>query len=139
MSPDYIAPHILRSEYACRCCGRIPFDIDTPGHRELFESFAKIRETIGHSLPINSGFRCVQHNTAVHGEPLSVHLFGLALDIQAKDDAEVDELASVVNLRLPNLRLGVYHRAGTFIHIDTGYHIIPRVCREWHIGARWAE
>jgi uncharacterized protein YcbK (DUF882 family) len=108
--------------------------MNTPAHLELFDSFAKIREIAGRPLTINSGFRCPKHNAEIGGEPLSVHLFGLALDIDGVNLSGAEELASIVNLVIPKLRMGVYK---TFIHVDTGYHIIPRVLKEWHIEARW--
>lgn len=133
----YISGHIMLSEYRCPCCGVVPYDTESIAHRELFEAYETIRTTLNRPLRINSGYRCPKHNADIGGEPLSIHLFGLALDIDAKDVAEVDSLAATVNLISPSLRMGIYKKAATFIHIDAGYRIVPRVMQAWHSGARW--
>jgi hypothetical protein len=133
----YISGHIMLSEYVCPCCGATPYDTESPAHRELFEAYEDIRATLNRPLRITSGFRCPKHNADIGGEPLSIHLFGLALDIDAVDVGEVETLVTAVNLVAPNLRMGVYMKVGTFIHIDTGYRIVPRVLQAWRIGVRW--
>jgi len=133
----YIFGHIMLSEYRCPCCGAIPYDTESLAHQELFEAYETIRSTLNRPLRITSGFRCPKHNADIGGEPLSVHLFGLALDIDAKDIDEIYSLVTTVNLMAPNLRMGVYTKKATFCHLDTGYRIIPRVLRAWHEGARW--
>jgi uncharacterized protein YcbK (DUF882 family) len=133
----YLFGHIMLSEYRCPCCGAIPYDEEGLGQRELFEAYEAIRSTLNRPLRITSGFRCPKHNADIGGEPFSIHLFGLALDIDAKDIGEVESLVAAVNLTAPNLRMGIYTKAETFVHIDTGYRILPRVLRAWHAGARW--
>jgi len=133
----YISGHIMLSEYRCPCCAVIPYDTESPAHRELFQAYEAIRTTLNRPLRITSGFRCPKHNADIGGEPLSVHLFGLALDIDAVDVGEVETLVTAVNLVTPNLRMGVYTKKGTFIHIDTGYRIVPRVLQAWCAGTRW--
>ena len=133
----YISGHIMLSEYRCPCCGAVPYDTESLGHQQLFHAYEDIRAMLNRPLRIASGYRCPKHNADIGGEPLSIHLFGLALDIDAKDIGEVEELVTVVNLVAPNLRMGVYTTRGTFVHVDTGYLIVPRVLRAWHPGARW--
>jgi zinc D-Ala-D-Ala carboxypeptidase len=133
----YVSGHIMLSEYRCPCCGAIPYDTESLAHRELFQAYEDIRSTLKRPLRITSGFRCPKHNADIGGEPLSIHLFGLALDIDAVDIGEVETLVTAVNLVAPNLRMGVGIKTGTFIHVDTGYRIIPRVMQAWHEGARW--
>lgn len=138
MTPaKYISGHIMLSEYRCPCCGAIPYDTESLGHQRLFRAYEDIRATLNRPLRITSGYRCPKHNADIGGEPLSIHLFGLALDIDAKDIGEVESLVTVVNLVAPELRTGIYTKAGTFVHIDAGYRIIPRVMQAWHEGARW--
>lgn len=125
-----IAPYITEQEYACRCCGKIPPFILKKIYQDLFYCFARIREQVG-PLTINSGYRCPKHNTDVGGKEYSIHIFGLALDI-ATD--EPDELFSLIDNLYPDLRIGQYN---TFIHIDNGYDIVPRMKSAWRKGARW--
>ena len=132
----YIYGHIMLSEYQCPCCGAIPYDTESPGHRELFDAYEAIRTTLNRPLRINSGFRCPKHNADIKGKPFSVHLFGLALDIQTRDKDEFDSLIAAVNLMAPDLRMEI-PAVGTWVHFDTGYRIVPRVLQEWHIGARF--
>jgi len=134
-------PYVSTEEYACKHCGRLPHEIrDTyvPYVYEiLFDSFKEIREAWGKPIKINSGYRCPEHNQSIGGELLSVHLFGLALDLDCKDVAEVHELDSLIEEMYPDLRRGTYTKKGSFIHIDIGYHIIPRMSESWIEGVRW--
>jgi uncharacterized protein YcbK (DUF882 family) len=135
------SPHISVEEYRCRCCGCLPpsWNGDEPAeaHKRLFSAFEDIRYEWGKPIIINSGYRCMKHNQAVAGEPCSIHLFGLALDITAIDPAENDVLWQVIIARHPELRLGRYTRKNDFIHMDVGYLIYPIALPEWHTGARW--
>jgi len=139
----YIAPYILRSEYECPCCHRIPYQLERDGivmpYNILFESFELIREKWGKPIKISSGYRCPRYNKKVGGVPLSVHLFGLALDLDLPTIEEVRELDGLIERWLPNLRKGTYEKTGTFIHIDVGYFIYPIVLEEWREGCRWTD
>jgi len=136
--PDIISPYITKAEYACRCCGRLPEDIDTNFlYDELFDTFRFIREEWGKPIPITSGFRCPTHNQAIGGSPLSVHMMGLALDLDCADVREVIDLRSVIEDVASEVRMGVYTNTGSFIHIDVGYLINPSVNPNWKEGVRW--
>ncbi len=137
---ELIAPYIDKSEYACTHCGNLPVDlydsggeINTP-YALFFDSFRAIRELWGKAIPILSGYRCPEHNKAIGGEDLSVHLFGLALDLDCKDADEVQMLKNTIVLIHPELRIGEY--AG-FLHIDSAYLIYPRATESWKEGVRW--
>ncbi len=68
---------------------------------------------------------------------MSVHRFGLALDCDVSSDSEVDDLYEIITSIDPALRIGRYYGAQTFIHIDVGFLILPRVKWQWREGARW--
>lgn len=142
----YLAPHITNGEYRCGCCFKLPIDffneedeieIGTP-YLMLFKYFQDIRTAWGKPIPISSGYRCSKYNEEVGGKPCSVHTFGLALDLDCKDVKEVSKLALLIKQIAPQLRVGIYKKAGSFIHIDVGYYIYPRLKEEWHEGARWS-
>lgn len=142
---SYIAPFILKREYRCKCCKKLPVDLFTEENEPevgapflmLFKYFHDIREAWSKSIPITSGYRCPKRNKAEGGHPYSVHLFGLALDLDFKDKKEVSKVALLIKQIAPKLRIGIYKESGTFIHIDTGYYIYPRIDPKWRKGARW--
>ena len=141
MAKDYIAPYILDTEYKCPCCDRFPPDFDRNNHilpyQMIFKKFAKIREAWGSGLPITSGYRCPEYNEEIGGAPTSVHMFGLALDIDCANAGEVRTLARLIDSLDEELRMGKYTEAGTFIHLDNGYMITPRMSLSWEQGIRW--
>ena len=131
-----IAKYILREEYACRCCSELPPDYNEPHDMPfeiLFDSFALIRERWGAPLNITSGYRCPRHNSFVGGHPLSIHQWGLALDIKVEPH-EIDTLHDIVLEETPELRVGKYNN---FLHLDVGYLIYPRASEAWKKGVRW--
>ena len=141
----FIAPYLLRSEYLCKCCNQLPIDffvaedevdVSLP-YLMLFKYFQEIREAWGRAIDVSSGYRCPRHNEKVGGAPCSIHTFGLALDLECKDANEVDALAKVIRRVAPFVRMGKYKKAGSFIHIDVGYYIYPRIDKKWREGARW--
>ena len=144
MSKD-IAPYLNESEYCCKCCKGLPVDFyDREDEAEigapylmLFKYFYNIREAWGKPIPVSSGYRCPKHNKAAGGHPYSIHLFGLALDLDCKDVKEVSKMALLIKQIASNLRIGIYKRSGTFIHVDVGYYIYPRIDKKWREGARW--
>lgn len=68
-----LAPyHVLPSEAACPCCGRIYVSF------AVLRRFKVIRETVGHALTITSGFRCNASQTAIYKRAsLKERLLGL--------------------------------------------------------------
>jgi len=141
----YIAPFILEREYRCKCCKKLPVDLFTEENEPeigtpflmLFKYFQDIRQAWGKAIPITSGYRCPERNKAEGGGPYSIHLFGLALDLDFKDVREVGKVAILIKQIAPDLRIGIYKEAGTFVHIDVGYYIYPRIDEKWRKGARW--
>src|SRR5512141_527679 len=122
MMAAYIAPYILESEYRCGCCWSLPPDIVR--YRGLYDiffaKFKEIREEWGKPINISSGYRCPKHNAApeVGGKDLSVHLFGLALDMNFLTVGEVYDIEDLIEDLHPDLRRGIYTTRYTFVHID---------------------
>jgi uncharacterized protein YcbK (DUF882 family) len=137
----YLSKYLLRSEYECPCCGGLPPDLNPPEidepYSSFFMTFTDIRREWGKPINITSGYRCPRHNRHVGGVPLSVHQWGLALDLDCEDEDEVEALLKVIESIDFKLRIGTYRHTGTFIHIDRGFRITPRAVRDWHEGARW--
>lgn len=145
MNDKYTSQYILESEYICKCCKKLPIDFFTEEDEAeigvpylmLFSNFQKIREAWGKPIPISSGYRCPKRNKEEGGHDYSIHLFGLALDLDCKDVQEVSKMALLINQIVPDLRMGIYKQSGTFLHIDVGYYIYPRISEKWREGARW--
>lgn len=141
MLSKYISPYITFKEYQCPCCDQLPpsfINGEVPLKHEMFFSKWKwIREEWGKPIPISSGYRCPLHNSFVGGKALSIHQWGLALDLDLGTPEEVDAVAEIIENIAPELRMGVYKRTGTFIHIDSGYLIHPIASPSWREGARW--
>jgi len=141
----YIAPFILEREYRCKCCKKLPVDLFTLETEPemgtpflmLFKYFHDIRKAWGRPIPVSSGYRCPERNKAEGGTPYSVHLFGLALDLDFEDVKEVSKAALMIKQIASRLRVGIYKEKGTFIHIDVAYFIYPRIDEKWRKGARW--
>jgi hypothetical protein len=143
-----IAPHVLQTEYCCQHCGKLPPDLvkgpqgfyPIP-YEILFESYADIRRGWGRPIHL-FGYRCPEHELQVSGKDVTVHVFGLALDLGLADH-ELDQLDPLVNLvieRRPELRIGTNRRPGFIhVHIDVGYLITPRYSLVLVPGARWEE
>ena len=95
-------------EYACNCgCGRS--DIKA----ELVDKIQQVRDTLGRSIRINSGFRCERHNGNIGASETSSHIGGWAADLQTKGSAARYELLVAV--------MQVFDRVGiakNFIHVD---------------------
>ena len=137
----YISDYLTLEEYACSCCGRLPpdfhlHDMNRP-YLELVNIFDAVRATWGKPIPVTSGYRCPHHNKEIGGSPCSVHIFGLALDLDLADGNEVEELFAIADMDFQRLRIGKYTQTGTFLHIDIGYLINPRASTNWRRGVRW--
>tara|TARA_R110000824_G_scaffold54726_3_gene151171 strand:- start:1142 stop:1510 length:369 start_codon:yes stop_codon:yes gene_type:complete len=94
-------------EFRCACCETSNMDI------EFVDRLQFVRDVIGKSLKINSGFRCFSHNRTVGGADNSSHLTGVAADIRCTTSADRMVLLNV----LPDYfnRIGI---ASKFIHVD---------------------
>ena len=51
-----------------------------------------LRNFCGRPIRINSGYRSVMVNQAVHGSPISQHCFGMAADIDSENNAHLFNL-----------------------------------------------
>lgn len=150
-----IAPFLTYNEYKCSHCGKLPPSFyDHDGQRtehvpyiygEFFDIFKTIRTAWGRAIPITSGYRCIKkqkdlYDQGVASALISVHNFGLAMDLDCKDEHEVITMVKLIKKICPELRIGwktYLHRGQSFIHIDCGYLITPSYSNKLYKGASW--
>lgn len=110
--PDLqLTPHFNLSEFRCHCCGRV-LEVQA---LELAQRLEPVRADFG-PIVITSGYRCPHENERVSGRPGSQHLFGLAADIEVRNDS--DRFALVRALLEHNFtRLGI---GAGHVHADIG-------------------
>jgi len=141
-----LSPHISEAEYRCgginnTCCGKLPPGLYDHGdlvycYDYLFDVFEAARQKWGRAIPIISGYRCKKHNAEVDGEPLSAHLFGLALDLAVTGD-DVPKFVEMVKSLGMDVRIGWKMYNGRFVHIDCGHFIWPRPSEFLVPGVEW--
>lgn len=154
--PDYIpGTHILWSEFACRHCGQLPPDFQkdliSMEYQSIFSVYEMVREEYvdlypESCLPISSFYRCTDYQLRLYlisksESPFSVHIFGLAIDVQPKEGKK-GCLALVKILKaLPyKVRIGWRQYLGAdrpWVHFDVGYMIVPRFSEKLREGAEW--
>jgi len=100
-------------EIACPCCGLMNI------HPMSIKKLDLLRDSIGHSLFINSACRCVIHNADVGGEEDSSHIcnvekYSHAFDIRINSDADRFQILRKA-LSIGFHRIGIYEN---FLHVD---------------------
>jgi len=101
------------SEFKCKCCGKLPEHGMNP---HLIELLQAIREKIGKSISIVSGYRCQKHNVKVNGAKHSQHVLGNAADVQVHGvEPHAFQHWLVLNFNKECKGIGCYP---TFTHID---------------------
>ncbi|ERM82333.1 peptidase M15 family protein [Rhodonellum psychrophilum GCM71 = DSM 17998] len=113
------------SEVTCKCGCVLPDDIKA-NLKKVAKNLEVIRAEIGNKvLNINSGYRCLKHNTKVGGAKASKHMQGIATDIRCKTITPI-ELAKIIERlmdagKISKGGIGVYK---TFVHYDIrGYKV----------------
>lgn len=103
-----LTKNFSQHEFACPCCGESETDLT------LVEILQNIRDDLGSSISISSGYRCEEHNRSVGGVDSSSHTKGLAVDIRCSSS---DRRFSLIELALDHgiTRIGV---SSSFIHLD---------------------
>jgi len=78
---EMLSAHFSRDEMACRCCGKIGGYSENL--KKLLICLERLRELVGGSLNVTSGYRCPGHNADVGGMPNSYHLKDMAADLSS--------------------------------------------------------
>lgn len=106
----FITKNFRTREFACPCCNKIKYD------NELVDKLQILRNLIGQSVIVTSGYRCSSYNKKIKGHIKSNHLAGQAADIKVSKNKlkELDKLAKLV---FYNHGVGTY---SNHVHVDTG-------------------
>lgn len=108
--PDY--KYFKLSEFACKHCGENHIS------EELVHKLDTARELAGIPFRINSGYRCEEHNKAVGGSKNSLHVKGLAADIDFTTHEQLYKILYGLTAAKVN-RILIYDGPGkTFVHAD---------------------
>ena len=118
-----ISENFDSSEFKCKCCGELP---KGGMNHKLIDLLQTIRENIGASITIMSGYRCEAHNKKVGGVKNSQHCLGTAADIRVAG-MDADDVQHFLVKHFNN-QIGGIGCYDTFTHVDV---------RNGH--ARWDE
>ena len=143
LGPAYVFDdvHILKSEYACQCCGKLPPDIyKNIYYHTFFQKWERIRSAWKRPVPIskNGGWRCPRLVYLMIIEKraraaVSPHSFW-ALDSDLDSKRETEEYAKLSIDLYPELRIGYkgyIEERMSFVHLDQAYEIQPRASESW--------
>ena len=106
-----LSENFSTSEFECKCtetgCKQQKIE------QELIKALQSLREHLGTSVKVTSGYRCESHNKKVGGVRNSSHIRGLAADLVVSDQEKLREL-------MENLyKCYSIGRYDDFTHIDT--------------------
>jgi hypothetical protein len=108
-----LAEHFKAEELACPCdrdgCRTVVV------HWALIELLSRMRQQLKQPIYVTSGYRCPRQNQEIGGAPESLHLAGMAADVQAAA-ATPEHLKSVAEA-VGAGGIGVYPR---HCHVDVG-------------------
>lgn len=107
-----LAEHFRAKEFACGCdrdeCRTVVV------HWALIRLLERMRKQLEQPLYVSSGYRCPKRNREIGGAPESLHLAGMAADVQAS--TSIEHLAKVAEA-VGAGGIGVYPR---HCHVDVG-------------------
>lgn len=125
-----LSPHFAQHELECPCCGLCRVD------SRLLDLLEAIRERVDRPMILNSGVRCLAHNSSIGGSPHSAHmpwLFGadgwvidhrlgqgMAADIRCSNSGQRWDLLAAA-LALGCRRIGVVGYR-SWVHVDVAPH-----------------
>jgi uncharacterized protein YcbK (DUF882 family) len=105
-------------EFACKDGTQVPAEL-LPNVQKLAAQLQILRDYLGESIHINSGYRSPEHNKKVGGKKASRHLLAKAADITVKSKTP-KQLAAIIEKLISEGKLkfggmGVYPG---FVHVD---------------------
>lgn len=113
-----LTPNFSKSEFDCRDGSEMPSDV-LDNVKELAKNLQVIRDEIGKSIHVNSGYRSPSYNKKIGGATRSQHLLGNAADLRV-NGMKPSELHKVILRLIKGKKIseggvGLYR---TFVHYD---------------------
>jgi len=113
-----LTKNFTQREFRSRDGAKMPLDV-LDNIKELACNLQVLRDFLGESIKVNSGYRSEAHNKSVGGVKTSQHVLGKASDICVKN-IETDDLYLIIESLIEQGEmqeggLGVYD---TFVHYD---------------------
>jgi len=106
-----LSTNFVVKEFACKDgTDKVLIDLD------LVNVLQKIRDKLGVSITINSGYRTKSHNANVNGDPNSLHLQGRAADIVAAGKTTLEIAACAESVGAHGI---LRYITNGFVHVDT--------------------
>lgn len=105
-------------EFACKDGTRVPIEL-LPNVTALAGQLQILRDHLGESIHINSGYRTAAYNEKVGGKSASQHLLAKAADITCKSKSP-KQLAAVIEKLISQgiLKFGGMGVYPGFVHVD---------------------
>jgi uncharacterized protein YcbK (DUF882 family) len=125
-----LTSNFVLSEFVCKC-GCTPAPAALCGIKALARNLQVLRTHTGLPIQVNSGYRCKTHNAAVGGSKASLHISGLAADIQIKG-LTGDEVQTIIEGLIKEGRMS---EGGIGRYKGSRMHMVHYDCRGTR--ARW--
>lgn len=103
-----LSAHFNEDEFACKHCGTVRVNMKLVNKLEVLRSMCG-----GNPITVTSGYRCMDHNKAVGGAPLSQHVPGSAADIIISNTP-----VNVVPAKAIEAKFTGVGQYATFTHVD---------------------
>lgn len=113
-----LTTNFTREEFDCKDGTKVPADL-MPNVQKLAEQLQILRDNLGESIHVNSGYRTPAYNKRIGGKVASQHLQAKAADITCKSKspkqlaAFIEKLIAAGTLKFGGM--GVYPG---FVHVD---------------------
>jgi len=113
-----LTENFTREEFDCKDGTKVPAEL-MPNIQKLAEQLQILRDNLGESIHVNSGYRSPAYNKKVGGKPASQHLQAKAADITCKSKTPKQLAAFIEKLISQGVvkfgGIGVYPG---FVHVD---------------------
>ncbi len=113
-----LSKNFSKSEFMCSCGCEMPKEV-LNNVQKVANQLQALRNIVGKSITVNSGYRCPEWNTKVGGVKTSQHILGKASDITIKDMTP-DDVAHLIEQMIDSgdMLQGGLGRYNTFTHYD---------------------